>query len=78
MANTTKVEADHTERALGLLVERGVFAKGVDVRQLTALSKEVAKLGGDHDIAAWTLISKDYVLTGKLQDPKGPVISGQH
>jgi hypothetical protein len=73
MADTT----EHAQRALTLLVDRGIFAKGVDVRQLAALSEEVARLGGDHDIAAWTLISKDYVLTGKVAEPGGTVISGR-
>jgi hypothetical protein len=68
---------DNARRALSLLVDKGVFAKGVDVRQLVELSSEVAKLGGDHDIAAWTLINKDYVLTGKAMDPSGPVVIGR-
>jgi hypothetical protein len=73
MADTS----DNTHRALSLLIDKGIFAKGVDVRQLVALSDEVAKLGGDKDLAAWTLINKDYVLTGKALDPSGPVVLGR-
>jgi hypothetical protein len=63
------------ERVLKLLIDRGVLAKDMDVAKLTAVSRELQGLHPG-DIAGWTLISKDYVLTGKALDP-GTQVGGR-
>jgi len=60
--------SERDSRALTLLVERGLFAKDFGMRQLVEVSHELSQLGNPGDLVSWTLISKDYVYTGRLAD----------
>lgn len=61
--------SERDQRAMTLLVNRGLFAKEFGMRELVEVSRELSGLGNPGDLVSWTLISKDYVYTGQPAKP---------
>ncbi len=59
---------ERNQKAMSLIVSRGLFAKEFNMQQLVELSREVSALGSPGDLVSWTLISHDYVYTGRAAD----------
>lgn len=54
----------HDQKAMELLLQRGIFARDASIRDLVAISSELASLGEGEKEGDWTFISPHYVYKG--------------
>lgn len=68
-------DAERDQRAMEMIVKSGMFAREFGMRELVQVSRELQVLGNDGDLAAWTLISKDYVYTGNIAQKLDQIVT---
>lgn len=64
---------ERDQKAMNLLLERGIISQDKTLRDLVAISDELSRIGGGIDLAAWTFISPNYVYTGDDAVNKGKI-----
>jgi len=52
------------QKAMELLLQRGIFARDASIRDLVAISSELSSLGEVEKDGDWTFISPHYVYKG--------------
>ena len=55
---------EHEQKAMELLLQRGIFSRDASLRDLVAISNELSSIGAIEKDGDWTFISPHYVYKG--------------
>jgi hypothetical protein len=67
---------ERDEKAMGLLIDKGIIAEGVTLRDLAHVASDLSKMGNPDEVADWTFVGPHYIYKGdKISELNGDLRS---